>query len=124
MYAIRSYYGSKAVLLAHLPGMAYRCRYDRNWTMLFVSEGCQKLTGYEAESLLYNKEITYNNLIVPEYREILWFEWKRILSLKIPFNSEYEIIDKEGKRKWVIEMGQGIFDEEGNVVALESYNFV
>ncbi len=117
--ALRESERSKAVLLAHLPGMAYRCRYDRNWTMLFVSEGCQKLTGYKPESLLYNNEITYKDLIVPEYREILWFEWKRILSLKIPFNSEYEIIDREGKRKWVIEMGQGIFDEEGNVVALE-----
>jgi diguanylate cyclase (GGDEF)-like protein/PAS domain S-box-containing protein len=117
--ALRESERSKAVLLAHLPGMAYRCRYDRDWTMLFVSEGCYKLTGYEPESLLYNKDVSYNDLIAPEYRDTIWMEWVQILALKTPFHSEYEIIDKEGRRKWVMEMGQGIYDEEGNVVALE-----
>lgn len=27
------------VLMDNLPGMAYRCRYDPHWTMLFVSQG-------------------------------------------------------------------------------------
>lgn len=117
--ALRESERSKAVLLAHLPGMAYRCRNDHDWTMLFVSEGCKKLTGYEPDSLLYNKELSFNNLIAPEYHEILNLEWVRILALKIPFQYEYEIIDRDGRRKWVIEMGQGIYDTEGNVVALE-----
>lgn len=117
--ALRESERSKAVILAHLPGMAYRCRYDREWTMLFISEGCEKLTGYHPESLLYNKEITFNDLIVTEYREGLWREWERILALNIPFQGEYEIVAKNGVRKWVMEMGQGIYDTEGNVVALE-----
>ncbi len=37
---------SKSVLLYHLPGLAYRCKFDRNWTMLYVSNGCYNLTGY------------------------------------------------------------------------------
>ncbi len=117
--ALRESERSKAVLLAHLPGMAYRCRNDHDWTMLFVSEGCKKLTGYEPENLLYNKDASFIDLIAPEYHEILRMEWARILALKIPFQNEYEIIDKDGRRKWVIEMGQGIYDEEENVVALE-----
>jgi len=110
---------SKGVILAHLPGMAYRCKYDREWTMLFVSEGCEKLTGYKPESLIMNREVSFNDLIVPEFREVLWREWERILSLKQPFQSEYEITAKDGSRKWVLEMGQGIFGEDGNVEALE-----
>ncbi len=117
--ALRESERSKAVLLAHLPGMAYRCRNDRDWTMLFVSEGCRKLTGYEPESLLYSKEISFNDLIAPKYREELRVEWDRILPQKMPINREYEIVDKNGIRKWVMEKGQGIYDEEGNVVALE-----
>lgn len=117
--ALRESERSKAVLLAHLPGMAYRCRNDQYWTMLFVSEGCRKLTGYEPESLLYNKELSFIDLIAPEYHEILRIEWERSLALKISFQNEYEIIDKDGRRKWVMETGQGIYDEEGNVVALE-----
>ena len=50
---------------------------------------------------------------------MLWREWERVLALKLPFRQEYEIITAAGNRKWVLELGQGIFDERGNVEALE-----
>lgn len=110
---------SKAVLLSHMPGMAYRCEYDEEWTMLFVSDGCFEITGYPPESLLHNRVVSYNDLIAPEYRETIRHEWERVLADKRPFRYEYKIIPASGNRKWVLEMGQGIFDEEGNVEALE-----
>jgi PAS domain S-box-containing protein len=110
---------SKAILLSHLPGLAYRCAYDRDWTMQFVSEGCYKLTGYTAESLLFNRDLSFNDIIAPEYREKLWEEWKQILSKGQEFNYEYEIITAKGERKWVLEMGEGIFNSNNEVEALE-----
>ena len=110
---------SKAVLLSHLPGMAYRCRYDRDWTVLFVSDGCYEVTGYMPESLLLNRDLSFNELITPEYRDILWAEWTRVLSQKRSFRYEYEITAKSGERKWVLELGQGIYSENGEVEALE-----
>ncbi len=110
---------SKAVLLSNLPGMAYRCNYDKDWTMQFVSEGCYELTGYKANSLINNKDLSFNDLIAPEYRDLLQNEWIKILSKKKPFKYEYEIISATGQRKWVLELGQGIYDEQGTVVALE-----
>ncbi|MFA6863580.1 MAG: PAS domain S-box protein, partial [Dysgonamonadaceae bacterium] len=68
---------SKSVLLSHLPGMAYRCSYDPDWTMHFVSDGCMELTGYSPESLLNNRDLSFNDLIAPEYSDRLWNEWKR-----------------------------------------------
>ena len=109
---------SKAVLLSHLPGLAYRCRYDPDWTMEFVSEGCLALTGYAAESLLGNKELSFNDLIAPEYHGLLWDEWRRILSARENFRYEYEIITRTGERKWVLELGQGIYVDD-QVTALE-----
>lgn len=110
---------SKSVLLSHIPGMAYRCSYDRDWTMQYVSAGCYNLTGYTAENLLYNKDLSYNEVISPEYRRLLWNEWKRILAKRQPFKYEYEITTAQGERKWVLEMGQGIYNEAGEVEALE-----
>lgn len=110
---------SKSVLLSHLPGLAYRCLYDRDWTMQFVSAGCFALTGYPPESFLYNRDLSFNELIAPEYREVLWAEWERILKNREPFKYEYEIVTADGKRKWVLEMGQGIYDKIGEVEALE-----
>ena len=110
---------SKSVLLSHLPGMAYRCRYDREWTMEYVSGGCFNLTGYVPESLLYNRDLSYNDVISPEYREILWEEWERILPQHKHFKYEYEITTFEGKRKWVLELAEGIYGSDGKVESLE-----
>ena len=110
---------SKSVFLSHLPGLAYRCNYDRDWTMQYVSQGCLSLTGYSPESLLHNRDLSYNDIIAPEYHEALWNEWKRVLAAKEPFKFEYAIITANGERKWVLELGQGIFNEQGEVEALE-----
>lgn len=109
----------KAVLLSHLPGLAYRCKYDSSWTMQFVSDGCLKLTGYPPEALLFNRDISYNDLIALEYRDLLIKEWERILPKREFLKYEYEIVTAQGERRWVLELGQGIFDKSGEVEALE-----
>ncbi|MGI6037827.1 MAG: EAL domain-containing protein [Limnochordia bacterium] len=110
---------SKSVFLAHLPGLAYRCYNDEEWTMQYVSQGCLKLTGYPPESLLYNRDLSFNDIISPEYRNLLREEWKRILANREPFKYEYEIITATGEKKWVLELGQGIYNDTGEVEALE-----
>lgn len=110
---------SKDVLLSHLPGMAYRSKYDPKWTMEFVSEGCRTLTGYAPESLLHNRDISFGDIVSPEYRQLLWEKWTSAVEQERNFRYEYEIIAKDGARKWVLEMGQGIYGLNGEVEALE-----
>ncbi len=114
---------SKSVIFSQLPGLVYRCRYDREWTMEYVSNGCKQLIGYDVESLLNNRDLSFNDVIAPEYRELLWNEWGQKLSKKLPFRHEYEIITSNNKRKWVLEIGEGIFTDEGEVEALEGIIF-
>lgn len=110
---------SKSVLLSNLQGMAYRCNYDCEWTMQFVSSGCFELTGYMPENLLHNRDLSFNDLITPEYQGPLWKEWERTLSERQPFKYEYEIMTAKGTRKWVLEIGQGIHNSGGEIEALE-----
>ena len=117
--ALRESERSKAVLISHIPGLAYRCQYDKSWTMKFLSDGCTKLTGYQPEVLIDNKDLSYNDLICMEYREAVWSEWTRVLERKESFTYEYEIITAAGERKWVWEMGQGIYNNSGDIAALE-----
>lgn len=109
----------EAVLLSHLPGMAYRCRYDRDGTMLIVSEGCFPLTGYPPEAFIHSRDLPFNDIISLEGRQLLLSEWERSVPVGLPYRCEYEITAASGERKWVLEMGQGIYDERGAVQFLE-----
>jgi PAS domain S-box-containing protein len=110
---------SKSILLSHLPGLAYRCKFDKNWTMLYVSEGCYDLTGYYSKDLINNKRISFNEIIAPEYRDLIWEKWANTVDNNKSFKHEYEIITASGEKKWVIELGQKLFRQEENEEVLE-----
>lgn len=108
-----------SALLSNLPGMAYRCRNDRNWTMQYVSDGCLRLTGYTREQLLQNTLISYNDIILKSYREEIWTTWQVKLNRHETVEMEYEIQTKDGKTKWVWEQGRGVYDHQDRVIAIE-----
>ena len=110
-----------AALLANLPGMAYRCQNDRNWTMEFVSQGCMALTGYAPEDLVGNRTVAYGDVIRPPYREAVWNAWQQVLREHGVFEMEYEIATRSGETKWVWEQGEGVYDDQGQVVGLEGF---
>lgn len=107
------------VLVTHLPGLAYRCKYDQDGTMLLVSEGCFKLTGYEPEKFINNQELAFNDIIIPKYRNRLLAAWKKAINNHLPYQYEYEIITATGEKKWVIELGEGVYDSRGEIEFLE-----
>lgn len=110
---------SKSVLLANLPGMVYRCKYDPEWTMLFVSDQCYTLTGYRKEDLIKNKTVSFNNLILPKYQKHLWDTWSFAVKNHTTVQVEYEIETVTHQIKWVWEQGLPIYDRDGNLEALE-----
>lgn len=110
-----------SILISNLPGMAYRCLNDKNWTMLFVSDGCYKLTGYLPEDLINNKKIAFNDLILEQYQTYLWGKWQKLLEAKLPLEDEYQIRTASGEIKWVWEKGRGIFNENRELLFLEGY---
>jgi len=110
-----------STLLSNLPGLVYRCKNDKQWTMEFVSQGCFELTGYMPEELRNNNKIAFNDLIAPDYQLEVWNNWQRAIQEKKSFTGEYQIITSDGSRKWVWEQGQAVFNDSGDVVALEGF---
>ena len=108
-----------STLINNIPGMVYSCDFDQHWTMRFVSSGSLPLTGYSPEDLIENKVLAFNDIIHPDYREFLFEEWARNIKQKKPTQVEYIIITKDGTRKWVWEQGTAVYDDDGNVTALE-----
>lgn len=110
---------SKKILIDNLPGLAYRCRFDKEGTMIFVSRGCYELTGYYPEQFIENRDIAFNEIINPEHRDKLWEEWQRTIPNRLPYRLEYEITTAKGDKKWVLEIGEGLYNEDGGLDALE-----
>ena len=111
-----------STLMSNLPGMAYRCRNDRNWTMMFVSEGCLALTGYHPEELTALQSVQYGQLIHPEDRDIVWEQVQDALKAQQPVQKIYRLVLPElGKIKWVWEQGRGVFSSDGKLQFIEGF---
>ena len=108
-------------LMSNLPGMAYRCKYDSNWTMEFVSEGCFHLTGYDPHDLIDNKRLSYSDIIHYEDQAMVIQQIQVSVAEKRPFEIVYRIITSRNGEKWVWEKGQGVFSGNGDIVALEGF---
>ncbi|MFC0877567.1 PAS domain S-box protein [Saccharicrinis sp. FJH2] len=98
-----------STLMNNLPGLVYRCLNDANWTMLFLSQGCKELTGYDTVDLLKNKHISYNQVIHPEDRSYVKSEVEKAFADKLPFELEYRIVTRAGAIKHVWERGAGVY---------------
>jgi len=110
-----------ATLMSNLPGMAYRCRNNRDWTMEFASDGCLELTGYPATDLMSGRVTLGGDVIVPEDRAMGWELVQAALAEHEPWQIAYRIRRADGAVRWVWEQGIGVRDESGAVTALEGF---
>ena len=110
---------SLTTLLKNLPGVAYRCRNDQNWTMEFISEGCFNLTGYSSEQLVNNSVISYSDLIHPEDKNMVWEKVQEAINERKSFKLIYRLNSSDNKTKWVWEQGNGIFSPDNELLYIE-----
>ena len=101
--------------MGNLPGMAYRCRNDANWTMEFISEGCCALTGYSPEEL----QGFYIDIIHPDDRRQVWQSVQAALQARQHFQIEFRIRTAGGAERWVWEQSIGVFAEDDVAEAIE-----
>lgn len=110
-----------STLISNLPGMVYRCIKESPCRMVFVSDGCKKLTGYDSEDLLENRNVIYTDLIHPEDKQRVLDELQQALDEQRPYELFYRILTAEAEIKWVWEKGQGIVGKDDKIVALEGF---
>jgi PAS domain S-box-containing protein len=110
-----------STLMSNLPGMAYRCRNDIDWTMEYVSDGCQALTGYPSFDIVENRKISYGQLVHPDDQAVVWRTVQKSIENKEQFHLLYRIYDASRQLKWVWEKGCGIYSKSGELMAVEGF---
>lgn len=108
-------------LLNHLPGMAYRCLNDSEWTMLVVSQGAEGLTGYSPAALIHNREASYASLIHAPDRQPLADKVAEAVARRDTFRVIYRLRTACGQLRWMLEQGQALYDADGEVTCLEGF---
>ncbi len=92
----------KTKLISNLPGVAYRCLDDKDYTMLYLSDKIEDLTGYTPLDF-YSGIIQYTDLIYAnDYQGVraAFFEAHRN---KTSVDIVYQIKTKDNKFRWINE---------------------
>jgi two-component system, cell cycle sensor histidine kinase and response regulator CckA len=108
-------------LMSNLPGMAYQCCFDPEWTMLFVSDGCRELTGYRPADLVGNRRVSYGSLITDEDRDDVAGEVRDAIAEGRPFRLTYRIRHADGTIRWVYEQGRATQASPDAPLTLEGF---
>lgn len=117
--ALRESHRQMEALFSNLPGMVYRCANDARWSLQFVSQGSLALTGHTPAQLVGNAEASFADLILPAHREAVWAAVQAALAERRAYELTYPIRNAAGAARWVWERGQGVYAEDGALLALE-----
>ncbi len=105
-------------LIGNIPGAAYRCLFNQNWDMVFISDAIEALSGYPASDfMLPSAKRSWSDLVHPDDKNIT----SELDLYRGHFTIEYRIIHKDGSIRWMLEYGEAIKSAQGDIVWLDGF---
>jgi len=78
----------------------------------------EELTGYTADQILADRRL-WINMIHPADRERVFAAFSECKNGGTPFEIEYRVIHKDGSLRYVIDEGEPVFNDKGQVAEIE-----
>jgi len=111
-------------MVGNIPGVVYRCLMDEAWTMLFISDEIEVLSGYPAGDFLgESPKRTFASIMHEDDIERVAVNAQKAVDEKVPYTNEYRVIDKDGNLHWVFARGKAIYDEDATPLYLDGTIF-
>ncbi len=101
-------------LLRNIPGVTFRARLDVDWSLLFISDAIQVLTGWPAADFLAGR-IRLAALIVAQDLPTVQATARQAILQGQAFQVEYRLRHRDGSLRWVSGTGRGVSDSCGKV---------
>lgn len=105
------------LLAENIPSVIYLCKNDSKWSMIFINEQVESLTGYPHEEFINNR-ISFSELYHPDDSESIYREVENALAHQRSFHLIYRIKHQNGNWIWIEEFGTGIY-ENNKVISIE-----
>lgn len=110
-------------LVENLPGAIYRGLCDADWTMEFISDEIEAISGYPAVDFIQNHRLSFASIIHPDDREMVSREVAVATAARESYNLEYRIIHCNGSVRWIAEKGRAKLSQNGEVLWLDGLIF-
>jgi len=107
-------------LAYNTPGVIYLCENDEKYSMNFINDQVEELTGYTSDAFL-NDYVSFVDLYHPDDEAKIYSIVNEALAEKKPFQISYRVKHKLGDWKWVLETGKGIYNRKGDLTQIEGY---
>jgi PAS domain S-box-containing protein len=102
-------------LVGNISGAIYRCNViEQGRKPEFVSDAIEDICGYPPDYFTGANGTSLLSLIHPDDRVKVSQEAQIALEENCPYELEYRIIDANGRVRWVLDRGIGIYDPDGN----------
>ncbi len=101
-------------LIRNIPGASFRCLWDEQWSMLFISDRVKEITGYPAKEFL-DSTVNFADLIDPDDNLTVSQALAMAAEKQEAYVVEYRITHKNDAVRWLEEFGTPVLDEQGNV---------
>jgi len=104
---------------ARMNGCLYRCNNDTAYTMLFISDSVEQMTGYPASDFLNNRHRSWVSICHPDDTAAVDAAVGAALEQRGQWDLDYRLIGRDGGDIWVHETGGGVFGVDGELKYLE-----
>jgi PAS domain S-box-containing protein len=108
-------------MVSNIPGVVYRCENDENWSVLFITDAIENLSGYRPVDFANNQANSLAGLIHPDDRERVMDYVNFSLDHNRQFNLEYRIITRSKAVKWVSNNGRAIYGDDNTIKWLDGF---
>ena len=92
-------------LVDNIPGALYRCACDAHWTMEWLSDEIEEITGYPASDFIDNAVRTFASIEHPDDADYVAEQVMESVESGRPFSLEYRLVRRDGSVRWVLERG-------------------
>ena len=112
-----------ASMISNVAGAIYRCSADDAWTMQFISDEIETMSGYPASDFIDNAVRTFASMVPRADRQQTEAIVDAAIAAGEPFRVEYRITNADGATVWLHERGRGVYSDDGELLYLDGFLF-
>jgi PAS domain S-box-containing protein len=106
-------------LVSNVPGAVYRCEFGGAWTIDFMSDEIEAITGFPPSDFLGNRLQSFASIEHPDETDAFAAHIMDRVGAGEPFAYEYRIVHADGSIRWVLDKGQAAYGPAGEVLWID-----